>query len=359
MSRAIERLRARAVAQTLFAPTTLPGAMRRLGFVQADPIRAPARAQDLILRHRVKEYAAGDLERRYARLGLEEDYLYAYGFATRDVQRLLHPRPPSRPLNALERDVLAYIRDHRELHPADLEERFGKERRINAWGGNSKATTHALDWLHYSGYLRVVRRENGIRVYAPVPPLEAAMTPLERFERLVLVVANILAPAPEPTLSGLAAQIRRRVHADLDHRATLRALIAAGKLESETVDGVRFLRVPGAKRGPNDEAVRLLAPFDPIVWDRRRFEHLWGWEYRFEAYTPPAKRVRGYYALPLLWRNAVIGWANVSSTAKGLHVETGFVGKRPRERAFPDALAQEIEHMRVFLGRSADESAST
>jgi uncharacterized protein YcaQ len=48
------------------------------------------------------------------------------------------------------------------------------------------------------------------------------------------------------------------------------------------------------------ENVRLLAPFDPVVHDRARFEILWGWSYRFEAYTPVAKRKLGYYALPLL-----------------------------------------------------------
>ena len=52
--------------------------------------------------------------------------------------------------------------------------------------------------------------------------------------------------------------------------------------------------------------VRLLTPFDPIVWDRRRFELLWGWAYRFEAYTPVAKRKLGYYALPMLWREHVM-----------------------------------------------------
>ena len=59
-------MRRAAVARTLFAPTTLQRALDRLGFVQADPIRAPARAQDLTLRHRVDGYRAGDLERRYA-----------------------------------------------------------------------------------------------------------------------------------------------------------------------------------------------------------------------------------------------------------------------------------------------------
>src|SRR5215472_8286611 len=85
-------LRAHAVARSLFAPTTLARALDRLGFVQADPIRAPARAQDLTLRHRVAGYRAGDLERRYVALGLEEDFLYAYGFMPRDTARLLHPR---------------------------------------------------------------------------------------------------------------------------------------------------------------------------------------------------------------------------------------------------------------------------
>src|SRR5262249_7315780 len=74
----LDELRRYAVARTLFAPTTLLRAIEKLGFVQADPIRAPARAQDLILRHRVRNYRAGDLERRYARLAIEEDFFVNY-----------------------------------------------------------------------------------------------------------------------------------------------------------------------------------------------------------------------------------------------------------------------------------------
>ena len=77
----------------------------------------------------------------------------------------------------------------------------------------------------------------------------------------------------------------------------------------------------------------LLAPFDPVVWDRRRFEQLWGWAYRFEAYTPVAKRKLGYYALPLLWRDRVIGWGNVSVVKGAVRASFGYVGRRPRERA--------------------------
>ena len=89
----------------MFAPTTLQGAIDRLGFVQADPIRSPARAQDLILRHRVRAYRAGDLERHYSSLDVEEDCLYAYGFLSRRVWHLLHPRKTPA-LRMLERKVL-------------------------------------------------------------------------------------------------------------------------------------------------------------------------------------------------------------------------------------------------------------
>src|SRR5438094_1886273 len=88
----LDDLRRFAVARSLFKPTTLKRALDRLGFVQADPIRAPARAQDLILRHRVKNYHAGDLERLYSRLGIEEDFFVVYDFLTRPIQVLMHPR---------------------------------------------------------------------------------------------------------------------------------------------------------------------------------------------------------------------------------------------------------------------------
>jgi uncharacterized protein len=88
----LEDLRRLAVGQSLFASTTLKRALHHMQFVQADPIRSPARAQDLILRHRVKNYRAGDLERDYAKLGIHEDFFINYGFVTSELQALMHPR---------------------------------------------------------------------------------------------------------------------------------------------------------------------------------------------------------------------------------------------------------------------------
>ena len=128
----------------------------------------------------------------------------------------------------------------------------------------------------------------------------------------------------------------------------------ANRINVEKVDHVTYVW-PAAESLPDsiDNTVRLLTPFDPVVWDRLRFEHLWGWRYRFEAYTPPAKRKLGYYALPLLWRDRVIGWGNVSASSRGkLIVQIGYAsGKPARAEAahFKTELDAEIERLRAFM----------
>src|SRR5687767_14147465 len=134
-------LRRFAVTRSLFEPVTLAHAVRKLGFVQADPIRAPARAQDLTLRHRVKRYRAGDLERRYASLGIEEDVLVNYGFVSRAVHVLMHPRHrqqrhPISPRTRAER-LFAFVRDRGEVHPREVDAYFAHGRVTNYWGGTS------------------------------------------------------------------------------------------------------------------------------------------------------------------------------------------------------------------------------
>jgi hypothetical protein len=96
-------------------------------------------------------------------------------------------------------------------------------------------------------------------------------------------------------------------------------------------------------------SVRLLAPFDPLVWDRRRFEQLWGWSYRFEAYAPQPKRKLGYYALPLLWGDRVIGWGNLAVKDGRLESTFGYVDGVPRDPEFGRLLEEELERIRRFL----------
>jgi uncharacterized protein YcaQ len=354
----LDDLRRAAVARSLFLPTTLQRALDTLGFVQADPIRAPARAQDLILRHRVTGYRAGDLERRYSDLDVHEDVFINYGFVTSAVQALMHPRGGPAPWSAARgrhvRALLDFVRTRGAVHPREVDKHFSHGTVTNYWGGSSSATTHLLDAMHYRGLLAVVRREAGIRIYAAheheAGPRDAASR-ATLLDALVDVVVAEYAPLPAASLSNV---VRRLRYAAPQWTTQLgRALERAKRrLAHARVDGVDwYWPAGGASRAaePDDE-VRLLAPFDPVVWDRRRFEILWGWAYRFEAYTPVKKRRLGYYALPVLWRDVVIGWANVSMNGTSLEADVRYVATDPpRHRGFRRALAEELDRLQGFL----------
>lgn len=345
----VQHLRAFAISHSLFHPTTLGDAFNRLKFVQADPIRSPARAQDLILRHRVQNYRAGDLELHYPNLDLEEDILYAYGFLTRDVCGWLHPRKMTE-LTEFEQEVLATVSRFGETHPKQLEEHFGRERVINAWGGYSKATTRALENLHYLGHLRIARRTGGIRIYETASSFNDSLSVIERLRKLILVISNVFAPVTMRCLQEAMAAFRRSLPEMVNTRALIASLHESGELESQTIDGIRYLYPAGnLNRNEIPRRVRFLAPFDPLVWDRRRFEHFWGWAYRFEAYTPQTKRLRGYYAMPLLWGERIIGWANVQVEQGALKVNLGYVERQPTELEFSRELEKEIEQLKTFL----------
>jgi uncharacterized protein YcaQ len=165
-----EKLRRYAIARSLFPQTTLSRAIKKLGFVQADPIRAPARAQDLMLRHRVAGYRAGDLERHYPRLALEEDFFVNYGFLPRAYSAMMHPRTPRRSWPAQRQRqaeaVLAFVRARGAAHPREVDTHFAHGKVTNWFGGSSNASTQLLNEMHYRGWLRVVRRDGGTRVYA-------------------------------------------------------------------------------------------------------------------------------------------------------------------------------------------------
>ena len=354
----LDHLRRHAVARSLFTPTTLPKAIERLGFVQADPIRAPARAQDLTLRHRVQGYRVGDLERRYPKLQVEEDFFVNFGFVTPELHALMHPRSALREWPAERwaqaQAVWHFVQARGEAHPREVDDHFAHGHTTNGFGGRSKASTQLLDAMHYRGLLRVARRDNGIRLYAAHRPQTAPEDEVAVLDQLVDVLVMKYAPLPQPGLRQLVAMLR---HAVPQWQGQLRAALqrATQRLPNADVAGVRWYwpdgEDPTSRRWKVDDKVRLLAPFDPVVWDRDRFERLWGWAYRFEAYTPPAKRVRGYYAMPLLWRDEVIGWGNLSVVEGRLRTELGYIsGRAPQDKTFGQALDAELADMAACLG---------
>jgi uncharacterized protein YcaQ len=266
----------------------------------------------------------------------------------------MHPRVPVAERKR-EQLLLEFVEERGAVHPREVEEHFAHGTVRNYWGGSSHATTQMLDALHYRGKLRVARREKGIRVYRAHrheagPRDEAARR--ARIDALVDLAVNLYAPLPGARLSYY---VRRLRYAAPQWQDEIVGSLRRGRerLAHAKVKGVDWYwpneEKPRQARMP--ETVQLLAPFDPVVHDRTRFELLWGWVYRFEAYTPAPKRKLGYYALPLLWRDRVIGWGNLAVKNGALTSELGYLaGQPPRDRAFKRELEAELEQMRVFLG---------
>jgi uncharacterized protein YcaQ len=353
----VDHLRRHAVARSLFPPTTLPQALQFLGFVQADPLRAPARAQDLTLRHRVADYRAGDLEAHYPQLDVEEDFFVNYGFVTPALHRLMHPRAPrtrwSKARWQKAHDVLAFVRERGVVHPREVDAQFQHGTTRNWFGGSSNVSTELLDGMHYRGLLRVARREGGTRCYAVRESHASAPDSAAALDAMVDVIVAKYAPLPAPTMSQLIMFLAAAAPQWRDQRKPALAR-AKKRLPNAQVAGLTWYWPAGedpasGRHAPGDE-VRLLAPFDPVVWDRRRFELFWGWPYRFEAYTPAPRRRLGHYALPLLWRDRVVGWANVGVRDGRMHPEVGFFGPRVNDPAFTAAVDDELHRMHRFLG---------
>jgi uncharacterized protein len=364
----LDHLRRYAIARSLFKPTTLRRAIEKLGFVQADPIRAPARAQDLTLRHRVLGYLAGDLERRYPKLQVEEDFFVNYGFLPRNHHALMHPRTVRKkltPARARKAEaVLAFVRERGVVHPREVDAHFSHGRVTNWFGGSSNASTQLLDHMHYQGLLRVARRDSGTRVYVARELISAATAPpsaevplAAKMDALVDVIVRKYAPLPANSLGGLVNRLQYGAPQWAKERPAAVAR-ARQRLGHANVDGIEWYwpaeENPQSRRWRPDDAVRLLTPFDPVVWDRRRFEIFWNWAYRFEAYTPAPKRKLGYYALPLLWQERVIGWGNLTVTDGRLRSEFGYTdGRAPRSDAFRAGLENELQRLREFLKTEA------
>jgi uncharacterized protein YcaQ len=281
----------------------------------------------------------------------------------REDYRLMLPRRVSMGWDALTRrrarDILAFVQERGEVHPRDVVARFSHGTTTNYWGRSSNAATHLLNQLHYRGRLRVVRRESGVRVYEMQDALPSVRDPLTRRSRvdaLVDIIVQAYAPLPSATLAWLIGRLRHATPqwATAIAPALRRAKTRFAHAHIAGTDWFWPIDEDPTRERHDADRLYLLSPFDPVVWDRRRFERFWGWAYRFEAYTPAHKRRLGYYALPLLWRDSVVGWANAAWNDGRLDCQCGFVNGQPRDRQFKREREAEISRLHAFLSREPE-----
>ncbi|MFI5291406.1 MAG: winged helix-turn-helix domain-containing protein [Candidatus Limnocylindrales bacterium] len=247
--------------------------------------------------------------------------------------------------------VLDEVRDRGPLAASDLTE---GGRATGPWWGWADGKT-ALEWLFWVGDLSVAGRRAGFeRVYdltdrvIPAPILNAPTPSLADAHRaLVLMVSRALGVATKRDIFGY-------LYLRADRTATAIAeLIEAGELVQVAVDGWRepTYLATDARRPRHVHARALLAPFDPLVFDRARVERLFGMRYRIEIYTPAPKRTYGYYVLPFLLGDTLVGRVDLKADrarstllVQAAHGEPGI-----HLAAVAAELADELRLMAVWL----------
>ncbi|HEY0269973.1 MAG TPA: crosslink repair DNA glycosylase YcaQ family protein [Sphingomonas sp.] len=249
--------------------------------------------------------------------------------------------------------ILARIRAEGPLAASDFEDGKG---RGGWWGwGDTKA---ALEWLFWAGHLTTAtRRASFERAYdlpeRVIPPAILALpTPDEVDARRALVAISAAG-------LGIATESDLRDYFRLDPAATRQAvadLVEEGVLIAATVEGwtkPAFLH-RGARRPRRIAGQALLAPFDPLIWERARTERLFGFRYRIEIYTPAEQRVHGYYVLPFLLDERLVARVDLKAdrAARRLLVQSVHLepGAPDHARA---ALMAELAVMARWLGLDA------
>jgi uncharacterized protein len=319
--------------QGLDAPfADVASALSHLGYVQIDPINVCGRMHDLILRNRVRDYREGDLGRHLhgritgktlsvgERRAFEHHHpatniLVAFPFeAWPHLLAAFRARPKragawSGRLTPRERDlaprILAEIARSGPLSSDQIED---DRRSRRAWGPATLAKS-TLQKLFFHGRVLIARRDGIRRLYdLPERVLPAATRALPELP-------------PEDTarwVATLKLRQRRLVLLKRQELPLVANLVQAVKIAG--VDGptlhclredVPLLQSCRAQQTSRNEAgpttPLLLAPLDPLIYDRRVTRAVWDFDYTWEAYTPAHKRVRGHYALPVLAGTELIG----------------------------------------------------
>jgi len=302
---------------------------RRLGSIQFDPLSVAGRNHDLVLHARVAGYDPAWCDALYERrelfeaynkglsLVLTSDFPWFRAAVSRNARHVLAEHPD------IAEQVLERIRAEGPLSALDFERRRGEL--VDWFGAPTNVVRAVLEALAATGALGLARRDGNRRYYEVIERLlpseilarEVAFHEQLRHKLLSRYRAHGLlgiggggdifaglGPAkPNPELPQYPGRTRLREE-----------LVEAGELVPVTVEGVRGKRfvlreeVELLTAPPEPPpSVAFLPPFDALVWDRDLLGSLFGFDYVWELFLPPAKRRWGWYVLPILFRDRLVG----------------------------------------------------
>ncbi|MCB0831565.1 MAG: YcaQ family DNA glycosylase [Solirubrobacterales bacterium] len=343
----------------------------RIGLLQIDSVNVLARAHLLPLYSRLGPYDVGLLEKASSKRPrrLVEYWAHEASFVPPETHRLLRWR-----MDRADREAWRTVRAAAD-QPELLEDVVAEVERSGPvtagqvaaavdpdhipdksnWGWNWPPVKSALEYLFWSGRITSAGRTGQFERLYDLP------------ERVIPGhVHEAAAPSQDEAIEGLL-EISARAHGvgtarclrdyfrlpARESKEALERLAADGRLIEAEVEGFSapaWLH-PEARRPRRVNARALLAPFDPLIFERRRLEELFDFHYRIEIYTPKAKRRHGYYVLPLLLNEEIVGRVDLKSDRDGstLLVQSAWVEpEAPVNTA--EELAGELRLMSGWLG---------
>ena len=338
-------------AQMLAAPrpTDLLEVVRGLTLLQIDPTSAVAPSADLVAWSRLgSAYQPVHLQQ-----ALEQDgTLFELNALVRPMSDLglyladgggwpIGPRASAwvEQNHRLRRDVLDRLAEAGPLLSRDVPDTSVVPWASTGWT-NNRNVTQMLEILMLRGEVAVAARRGRQRLWdlaervypadvVVVPPDEARLRRDERRLQALGIVRDVRLEVPlEPATVGVAGE-----------PATIEGVPGAWRVD------------PGAIGGPFTGRTALLSPFDRLVHDRVRAQELFGFEYVLEVYKPPARRRWGYFALPVLHHDALVGKVDATAdrTAGTLRVQAVHQDV-PFTREMTEAVRHEIHELASWLG---------
>lgn len=313
-------------SQLLPAPpdTGILDVVRHLGYLQLDPTNSIARSHELVLWSRLGRYDQDELER----LRWEDRSLYEYDAALVPVDHYpIHADTMKRYLSwsdlwtervklwleknaTLRRQLLSQLRKRGPVASRELKGLTHARWEATGWTSD-RNITQMLQFLHRQGKVTIAGRQGQQRLWdlaerwlpqdSRLPLREAERQVADRSAR-ALGVATALEIGREYFPGGPYPGMRKAIE----------WLVEQGRLRSAEIEGLpgeRFVHVDALPALDEKPARRttFLSPFDPLIRNRERTEALWGFRYRIEIYVPAAKREYGYFVLPILRGDKLIG----------------------------------------------------
>ncbi len=344
--------------------------IQRLSYLQIDTISVVNRAHEHIAATRNQSFEPEHLNELMQTRTLFEYWNHAAAFMPFEHYRFALPVMAgwraSRDFDQkLAREIMARIKAEGPLQSRDFEDTEDKRR--GGWW-EWKPAKQALEHLFFSGELMVTRRDRFQKVFDlrenVVPSnLDVSMPTVDEWCRhIARTMVDALGVATESDIGYARPTIRRLAKIGLRepmHQAII-DLVEAGELIEVVVDGATYYSRPDVlNRLPlraNRGAVKILSPFDNSVINRKRTQALFDFDYQLECYVPAAKRRYGYFSLPLLWGDELVGRMDAKADRKSRQLLIKHLAMEPdatTKTSLPAALARGI--VRFMQDHDCDE----